>query len=128
MWKPESFYTDDEGVLNKKEIQKYFQDEDIHHIVTRGHAAVGERAIRTLKALMYKIVDNGEHQQWTQVLPNVLTLYNYKMVSRATHMTPNEARQSKNQMDVKLQMEMHRINKRKYPNVEVGDTVRIYKK
>ena len=50
------------------------------------------------------------------------------MQHRATKFTPADARQNKNQLDVKLNMELHRVQKRKYPEINVGDTVRIYKK
>ena len=67
--KPETFYTDDEGALNSKEIQNYFKHENINHIVSRGHAGVAERAIRTFKSLMYKLVENNEGEQWIVVAP-----------------------------------------------------------
>ena len=50
------------------------------------------------------------------------------MKHRTTTFTPADARQTKNQLDVKLNMELHRVNKRKYPDINVGDTIRIYKK
>ena len=31
-------------------------------------------------------------------------------------------------MDVKTQLELHKLNKRKYPEVTVGDNVRIFRK
>ena len=34
----------------------------------------------------------------------------------------------KNRLDVKLQLELHRKNKRKYPDIKEGDKVRIYTK
>jgi hypothetical protein len=77
---------------------------------------------------MYKLVENNEVEQWIVVAPKALTIYNYKMVSRATNMTPNEARNPKKLLDAKLHMEMHRVKKRKYPEVKEGDRVRIYKK
>jgi len=77
---------------------------------------------------MYKLEEDHELGQWIVVIPKALTLYNYKMVSRATNMTPNEARQSKNVLDAKLHMELHKVRKRKYPDVKVGDLVRFYKK
>jgi hypothetical protein len=81
--KPEVVYTDDEGALNSKEIQGYFKHENIKHIVSRGHAPVAERAIRTFKALLYKIVESGESAQWHVAVPKALTLYNYKMASES---------------------------------------------
>ena len=126
--KPEVIYSDDEGALNSNEIQTYFNENKIKHIVSRGHAQVAERAIRTIKDLIYRRIDNSDETQWTAVLPNALTIYNYKMQHRTTKFTPADARQNKNQLDVKLNMEMHRVQKRKYPDINVGDTVRIYKK
>jgi len=126
--KPETVYLDDEGALNSKEIQAYFNENKIKHIVSRGHAPVAERSIRTIKDLIYRRTDNSDETQWTAVLPNALTIYKYKMQHRSTKFTPADARQNKNQFDVKLNMELHRVQKRKYPDINVGDTVRIYKK
>ena len=51
--KPESIYTDDEGSLNSKLLQDYFKEHNIKHITTRTHAAVAERAVRTIKDLIF---------------------------------------------------------------------------
>ena len=126
--KPEVVYSDDEGALNSKEIQSYFNQNDIKHIVSRGHAPVAERSIRTIKDLMYRQIDSTSETQWTKVLPKALTIYNYKMKHRTTKFTPAEARQNNNQLDVKLNMELHRVKQRVYPDINVGDNVRIYKK
>jgi hypothetical protein len=58
--KPEVVYSDDEGALNSNEIQTYFNENKIKHIVSRGHAPVAERAIRTIKDLIYRRIDNSE--------------------------------------------------------------------
>ena len=50
------------------------------------------------------------------------------MINSITKMTPDNARQPKNRLDVKLQLELHRKNKRKYPDIKVNDKVRIYTK
>jgi hypothetical protein len=47
--KPEVVYSDDEGALNSKGIQAYFNQNNIQHIVSRGHAPVAERSIRTIR-------------------------------------------------------------------------------
>ena len=126
--KPEVVYSDDEGALNSKEIQAYFNQNNIRHFVSRGHAPVAERSIRTIKDLIYRQIDNSNETQWTKVLPKVLMIYNYKMQHRITKHTPNEARYDKNKLDVKLNMEMHATRKRLYPDINVGDNVRIFKK
>jgi hypothetical protein len=43
-------------------------------------------------------------------------------------MTPNEARKDGNRMQVKANLEVHRLNNRKYPTVSVGDKVTSYRK
>ena len=43
-------------------------------------------------------------------------------------MTPNEARKPKNETSVKINLELHRITKRRYPEIQIGDRVKIYKK
>ena len=106
--KPETVYSDDEGALNSKEIQAYFNETKIKHIVSRGHAPVAERSIRTIKDWIYRRIDNSDQTQWTAVLPNAPTIYNYKMPHRSTKFTPADARQNKNQLDVKLNMELHK--------------------
>ena len=126
--KPEVVYSDDEGSLNSKEIQAYFDQNNIKHFVSRGHAPVAERSIRTIKDLIYRQIDNSQETQWVKVLPKALTIYNYKMKHRITNHTPNEARYDKNKLDVKLNLEMHAVKKRIYPDINIGDNVRIFRK
>ena len=52
--KPEVIYSDDEGSFNSKQAQEYYKNENITHMITRGHAPVAERAIRTIKNMLYK--------------------------------------------------------------------------
>ena len=128
--KPESIYSDDEGAFNSKLLQDYFKNNNINNIVTRGHAPYAERAIRTVKNLIYKRLEKNADSNWhdSKILANALVTYNYKMINSITKMTPDNARQPKNRLDVKLQLELHRKNKRKYPDIKEGDKVRIYTK
>jgi hypothetical protein len=43
-------------------------------------------------------------------------------------MTPNQAREEKHRLDIKMNLEAGAVKKRKYPPISVGDRVRIYKK
>jgi predicted dithiol-disulfide oxidoreductase (DUF899 family) len=45
---PMSVYSDDDGAFNRK-VKDFFKSEGIEHIITRTHANVAERFIRTLK-------------------------------------------------------------------------------
>ena len=127
---PETANTDDEGALNSTIIQGYFKNHNIKHITTRTHAAVAERAVRTIKDMIYKRLEKNKDAKWynVKILANSLVMYNYKMVSSATGFTPNNAREKKNELDVRLKLELGRKTTRKYPPIEVNDKVRIYKK
>jgi len=127
---PETAYTDDEGALNSTLIQDYFKNNNIKHITTRTHAAVAERAVRTIKDMIYKRLEKNKEAKWydVKILSNSLVMYNYKMVSSATGFTPNNAREKKNELDVRLKLELGRKTTRTYPPIEVNDKVRIYKK
>ena len=78
--KPKSIYSDDEGSFNSNLLQKFFKEEGIQHIVTRGHAPVAERAIRTIKQLIYRRVEASKdgNIQWSdpKILANSLTACN----------------------------------------------------
>jgi hypothetical protein len=125
--KPETIYSDNEGAFVSKEIQKYFKDNNIRHITTLTHAPVAERQIRTIKSMIYQRVEKTNEKRHT-VLGQVLLVYNNRMVHSSIKMTPNEARKPANELNVKLNLQLNRTKLRKYPNVSVGDTVRLYKK
>ena len=58
MGKPKSIYSDNEGAWSLgTEIDKYFKDENIKHIITLSHPAYSERAIRTIKS---EILEKGK--------------------------------------------------------------------
>ena len=54
--------------------------------------------------------------------------YNRHREHASTKMTPHEARQNNNQLSVKFRLELKRQHSRKYPEISVGDTVRVFKK
>jgi hypothetical protein len=49
------------------------------------------------------------------------------MASSATQLTPEEATKTDNLMIVKSHLELKRQPKRKYPEIEIGDTIKLYK-
>ena len=52
----------------------------IRQIFTLGHAAYAERAIRTIKGMIYKRIAHTK-QKWVDVLYSVLLTYNVKTKS-----------------------------------------------
>ncbi len=62
------------------------------------------------------------------MIPCLLAEYNIKNKHRITGMTPVEARKPSSEADAKAGMEMVATHGRKFPVLQVGDTVRIFKK
>ena len=50
------------------------------------------------------------------------------MVHSSHDMTPTQARQPRNEALVKGRLELNRVSTRKYPEVQVGDTVKVFQK
>ena len=131
--KPQIIYTDDEGALNKEAIQKYLKDENIEHHRTRAHPNFSERATRTFKDMLYKRVEADEKKgkediQWPDYILEILLTYNSQMKHSATGFTPKEARKPSNQFKVKLNLTMKGKKNRVYPDLDVGDEVKIFRK
>jgi len=124
---PEVIYSDNEPCFSSTKIKEYFRDNHIKHIITLNHAAVAERTIRTIKDMIYKRVENTGHA-WTDLLYQVILTYNNKNIHSSTKMTPDEARKPANELTVKVNLELKRRTTRVYPDVEVGDSVKTYKK
>ena len=125
--KPKTVYSDNEGAFVSNFIQMYFKNNNIRHITTLGHAPVAERQIRTIKNMIYQRVEKTG-QKWHEVLFAVLLTYNNKLIHSTTKMTPKDAMKPENQLDVKLNLELKRKHCRIYPNVNIGDMVKVYRK
>jgi hypothetical protein len=77
--------------------------------------------------MIYKRLEKNPDAKWydVKILSNSLVMYNYKNVSSATGFTPNEGREKKNELNVKLKLELGRKTTRTYPTIEVNDKVKI---
>ena len=125
--KPKMIYSDNEGALNSNLFKNYCDSENIKSITTRSHAWVAERFIRTLKDMINKRIKNND-KSWKEVIFESLLSYNNKEVHSIMGMTPSKAKLKENTLQVKLNLELHRVSKRKYPDINVGDEVKLYKK
>ena len=117
--------------MQTAEWDKWLEENNIEHVMTRSHANTAERAIRTFKDLMTRRLEgpNNENIKWyDQVRLAILMRYNNKMVNRTTGLTPYEATLPKNEAHVRTMLEINAIRKRKYPDLKVGDKVRLYSK
>jgi len=125
---PKIIYADQEKALDSKLFEQYCKDNNIRVILTKTHAWAVERFIRTIKDKLNKRIENDNAKSWKELLFQVLLTYNNKDIHTATGLTPNEAKLDKNRLQVKLNLEMHRISKRSYPELKNNDKVKIYKK
>ena len=131
--KPKIIYTDDEGSISGNDFKQYVEDEGIQLYRTRGHPAFAERFIRTFKDKLFKRVENDEKKgkdniQWIDYILEIMLTYNNKDVHSVTGQTPNEARKEKNEFKSRLNVAVKARKQRLYPDLEVGDKVKIVRK
>ena len=131
--KPKMFYSDEEGSLYSKTIIEYLEQEKIEMHRTRGHPAFAERFIRSFKDMLFKRVEADEKKgkaniQWTDYIFEILLTYNNKNVHSTTKFTPSEAKKPKDEFEVKLNISLQAKKSHVYPEIEVGDSVKIMRK
>ena len=71
---------------------------------------------------------NSNYPWFDNILINILDVYNNKDVHRSIQMTPAEARKPKNEAIVKANLQMRATHNRKYPELKVGDKVKVFRK
>lgn len=127
---PETIYSDNEGSFHSNIINEFYKKHNIRHLITRSHAPVAESTIRTIKRMIYNRIEHQPNKSWhdNDILYPVLLKYNNKMIHSSTKFTPNDATKPQNQLQVKINLELQRKNSRLYPDLKIGDKVKIYKK
>ena len=77
---PKFIYTDNDGSCSSSAVKDILKEKNIEQIITRSHAPVAERAIRTFKSMMYKRIDadikKDKSTQWYEYIYPVLLTYN----------------------------------------------------
>ena len=127
---PKTIFSDGEGALATNDLKTYLEKENIRLLQTRSHAAYAERHIRTIKDMLFKRLEfkKFEVKKWVDLLPEVLKQYNEKMIHSSHDLTPAQAKLPRNRALVKGRLEVNRISTRKYPPLNVGDTVKVFQK
>ena len=69
-----------------------------------------------------------ENIQWIDYIFEILVTYNNVMKHSATGMTPKEVRKPSNELKVKLNLATKAKKNRMYPELEVSDEKRIFRK
>ena len=70
----------------------------------------------------------GPLDQWYSYIWGIMLTYNTGLVHSSLGMTPKNASRESNAVDVKAHLELKAIKNRKYPEVSIGDTVKIRRK
>jgi hypothetical protein len=110
-------------------VQQYLKEENILLIMTLSHAGIVERAIRTIKDMLYKRLEHDPNRPWYgELLQQVIFVYNYGREHSRIHMTLNQATKPQNEDKVRRNLNKHAVYNRKYPNIQVGDTVEFIKR
>ena len=124
---PLNVYSDD-GSEFKKEFKEKLDYFDIDKVVTRGHATMAERAIRTLKeALVRRLTAGvGRRNQWHLLLPDVIAQYNER-AHATTGLAPNIVYDDPEQADIALERMKSKVKRGAgaRPQISVGDLVRV---
>ena len=111
---PMSVNSDDDGAFaTKNQVQDFFNSEGINHTVTKTHANVAERFIRTMKNKIHHRV-RFNNRRWTDALTPALKQYNSTSHS-STRMTPSEAHKDDNEINVKVNLKLREKAKESIP-------------
>jgi len=133
MGKPKMIFCDNASTFNL--VKEFCKENKIQLIITTGHAMVVERFIRTFKSMIWKRlkaqppVKNKKtpEKTWKDFINEVIFTYN-STVHTATGMKPYDAIKPENTLSVKVNSEMKRHDTRKYPEIKVGDKVKLFYK
>ena len=127
MGKPKMIFCDNASTFNL--VKEFCKENKIQLIITTGHAMVVERFIRTFKSMIWKRLKANklDSTKWEQFLNDVIFTYN-STVRTATGMKPYDAIKPENTLNIKVNLEMKRHDTRKYPEIKVGDKVKLFYK
>ena len=78
-----------------------------------------------MEDMLHKRMEHSEDKEWTDHIGYVLLAYNHKMQHRVTGMTPYGAKKEKHVV-VRHKLQLHARHNRGYPEISVGDKVKIY--
>ena len=131
--KPKLIFTDDEGSLRGEVFREFVKSEGMELHRTRSKAFFVERFNRTVKDMLFKRIEADEKKgkeniQWVDYLPQVLLTYNNKNIHSATGLIPNEARKKDNEFKAKVHVAIKAKKNRIYPELDVGNRVKIMRK
>ena len=110
-------------------IGKFFRNKNINHYTTHSDrkAAIAERVIRTLKNILYKMMDYNNTFNWVDLLEDAREKY-LNSYHRTIRMTPLQAEMSQNQSKLRKYYHIRGVKYKRNntkPKYKIGDMVRI---
>ena len=95
---PRKLQTDKGTEFLCKEIGAFFKANNVLHYITNSDrkCAIAERVIRTIKGILYKMMEHRNTYNWVDLLDDVREKY-LNSYHRSIKMTPQQAEQPKNQ-------------------------------
>ena len=123
---PKSIFSDSEGSLLSTEFFKVLNENNIEQNTTLNHAPYAEVFIRTVKQLVHNRLEGKglNVARWIDELKPALSKYNMSHHSRIK-MSPYEAKQPKNQIEVSFNNLSQAKYERSYKPLDVGQNVRV---
>jgi hypothetical protein len=123
---PKQLYSDQEGAFNNVEFIKLMNKNKIKHIMVVDGAHTIERFNRTLKENIQTRLDAMEldRYKWVSQLEPIIDKYNNTKHS-TIKMSPNDAKNGSNHLTVSYNIWDGAKRNRKYPDIKVGDDVRV---
>jgi hypothetical protein len=117
---PKVLYHDNEGSWNSKEFIRLVNQHNIKQIITSSPPPFAERMVQTIKNMIHTRLDGLEidKQKWLELLPSVLKKYNHQKHS-TTGMSPNQAKQGKDNVEIWLTIYDKANFNRKYPPMKI---------
>ena len=125
MGEPVEIYSDDDGAFQSV-VKEYLDSLGIIHKTTRTHANIVERMIRTIKKGVGDRV-RFTKGKWSDMIKPTLKKYN-ETIHSSTGAKPVEAHKDENRVKVKVNLTLKQKHFRRYPQLQVGDLVKIYTK
>ena len=124
---PKQIYHDNEGSFSSTEFIRLINSHNIKQIIVSTKAPFAERAVQTIKNMIHARIEglDLDVEKWVDMLPAILRKYN-NTKHCTTYVTRNEAKRDDNKLKVLLNIKNKSECKRKYPPLNVGNSVRSY--
>ena len=118
MGKSKALFSDNESSFNSPEFHRLLNENNSKHLISTSPSGFAERMIQTLKNMIHDRVEGLklDKEKWVNVLPIVLKQYNNRKHS-TTGVSPANAKRPE-----------YQVMEKTYPNLSVGDTVKIKNK